>query len=274
MGDADCHGELRLPLQACHEQPPRFAQPVASARSMLHKERRWMQHVVVLSGAGISRESGLPTFRDSNGLWEGHAVEEVATPEAWARDPELVLRFYLERRKGLLRSEPNGAHLALQELESNYRVTIITQNVDNLHERAGSSSVLHLHGELTKARSTIDPSYVREIDGWRLERTARCPRGGTMRPHIVWFGEPVPMLGKAARLTGSADILLIVGTSLVVYPAASLVAYAPQSCEIVVVDPVRPTLADRRDSVRFITKEATVGVADIVNELQSRVQSH
>lgn len=178
--------------------------------------------LVVLSGAGISAESGLKTFRDSGGLWEGHRVEEVATPEAWAMNPKLVLKFYNERRRQLFEVDPNAGHLALVELENQFDVTIITQNVDNLHERAGSSDVLHLHGELDFARSSKDPELVYELKGKDIELGDQCELGSQLRPHIVWFGESVPAITRAAEIAESADILIVVGTSLAVYPAASL----------------------------------------------------
>ncbi len=185
-----------------------------------------MKKIVVLTGAGISAESGIPTFRDAGGLWEGHKVEEVATPEAWVRNPQLVLDFYNERRRKLLEVRPNDGHLALVDLEFLYDVTIITQNVDDLHERAGSRNVVHLHGELLKARSNDYPSLVYP---WTKDILFgdRCERGAQLRPHIVWFGEMVPMIEVAADATSEADILLIVGTSMQVYPAAGLAGYAP-----------------------------------------------
>lgn len=191
----------------------------------------------MLSGAGMSAESGLKTFRDNKGLWNNHRVEEVATPEAWAADMDLVLEFYNQRRKQLLECEPNPAHFAIAALEEKYDVQIVTQNVDDLHERAGSTNVLHLHGELKKVRSSVDHDLVFELDGWELKKGDTCPKGSQLRPHIVWFGEPVPNITKGAELATTADILIIVGTSLQVYPAAGLVHYAPVSSLKYYVDP-------------------------------------
>ena len=195
-----------------------------------------MKKIIVLSGAGVSAESGIRTFRDSNGLWEDHEVMDVASPEGWARDPELVLRFYNARRAQLKEVEPNAAHAAIKELESAFEVNVITQNVDDLHERAGSNNVLHLHGELTKSRSTRDDSLIYDCTG-DINLGDLCEDGHQLRPHIVWFGEAVPALDQAARITSTADIVLIVGTSLQVYPAAGLVGYAPPEADIYYIDP-------------------------------------
>jgi NAD-dependent deacetylase len=195
------------------------------------------KRIVVLSGAGVSAESGLKTFRDNDGLWNNHRIEEVATPEAWAADMDLVLDFYNQRRKQLMECEPNLAHYAIAALEEKYDVQIVTQNVDDLHERAGSSNVLHLHGELKKVRSSIDPSLVFELDGWELKAGDKCPRGSQLRPHIVWFGEAVPNITIGAEIARTADILMIVGTSLQVYPAAGLVHYAPEESMKYYIDP-------------------------------------
>jgi NAD-dependent deacetylase len=181
--------------------------------------------IVVLSGAGISAESGIATFRDSNGLWEGHNVMDVASPEGWQKNPKLVLDFYNERRKNGLTAQPNAGHLALVKLEEKYDVVIITQNVDNLHERAGSTHVIHLHGELFKSRSTADENLVYDIQGWELKLEDVCEKGSQLRPHIVWFGEMVPMIEKAIIEASLADIFIVVGTSLLVYPAAGLIDY-------------------------------------------------
>jgi NAD-dependent deacetylase len=197
-------------------------------------------HIVVLSGAGMSAESGLKTFRDQGGLWENHRVEEVATPEAWSRNREMVLRFYNERRRALLEAAPNVGHLEIATWEKRAAVSVVTQNVDDLHERAGSTSVLHLHGELTKARSTIDPSLVFAIDGWELREGDLCPKGSQLRPHIVWFGEAVDEIPRAAELVATADVLVVVGTSLQVYPAASLAWAAPEEALKILVDPHPP----------------------------------
>lgn len=198
-------------------------------------------HIVVISGAGMSAESGLRTFRDNNGLWENHAVEEVATPEAWKRNRALVLRFYNERRRALLDAEPNPGHRILAAWENTARVSIITQNVDDLHERAGSTQVLHLHGELTKARSTADPSLVYSIPGRDLNEGDLCELGSQLRPHIVWFGESVDKMPEAEDIVAGADVLVVVGTSLQVYPAASLAWLAPHSARRILIDPHPPT---------------------------------
>ena len=195
------------------------------------------KHVVVLSGAGISAESGIPTFRSSGGLWFKHRIEDVATPEGFARNPGLVLDFYNKRRAQLATVEPNDAHKALARLEQGHRVSVVTQNVDNLHERAGSTSVLHLHGQLCQARSTLDPSLVRDISFDPIQLGECCSDGSQWRPNVVWFGEPVPMMDEARELVATADILLIIGTSLAVYPAASLAYAAPERAEVLVVDP-------------------------------------
>jgi NAD-dependent deacetylase len=226
-----------------------------------------MKKIVVLTGAGISAESGIKTFRDADGLWENHRLEEVATPEAWRRNPELVLRFYNERRRQLHTVRPNEGHLALAALEKHHRVHIITQNVDDLHERAGSTSVLHLHGELLKARSERHehPSYPCTGD---LALGDLCPKGTQLRPDIVWFGEAVPMLERAADLCEDADLFLIVGTSLQVYPAANLMKYAPWHIPFYYVDPnpqVNVILA-AMPNVRVIAEKASTGIPKFVQE--------
>jgi NAD-dependent deacetylase len=195
------------------------------------------QRIVVLTGAGMSAESGIKTFRDNDGLWNNYRVEEVATPEAWAANMEIVLEFYNQRRKQLLECSPNPAHFALVQLEDKYDVRIITQNVDDLHERAGSSNVLHLHGELKKVRSTADPQLVFELDGWELKAGDTCPKGSQLRPHIVWFGEAVPNITVASEIAATADILIVIGTSMQVYPAAGLVHYAPHESTKYYIDP-------------------------------------
>jgi NAD-dependent deacetylase len=207
----------------------------------------------------MSAESGIPTFRGGGGLWENHRVEDVATPEAWRKNRELVLHFYNERRKWMRECEPNAGHRGLVALEQRFDVTVITQNVDNLHERAGSSRVLHLHGELTKSRSTLDPRLVYEIDGWELKIGDRCEKGSQLRPHIVWFGEAVPLLEAASEIVSQADILVTIGTSLAVYPAASLIDYAPAKARLFLIDPSPPALSDSRITV--IRAGATEGVA-------------
>ena len=208
------------------------------------------QHIVVLTGAGISAESGLSTFRDNGGLWEQHSVYDVATPEAFQRNRDLVLRFYNERRRQLQDAQPNQAHRLLAELESRHRVTVITQNVDDLHERGGSSNVLHLHGELTKARSSVHPELIYDIGYNDINPGDTCDRGFQLRPHIVWFGEEVPMLEAAADIVRTADQLLIVGTSLQVYPAAGLVYEVDFDVPITVIDPGEPASVSRAQVIR------------------------
>lgn len=216
----------------------------------------------MLSGAGISAESGIKTFRDADGLWENHRVEDVATPEAFRRNPSLVLEFYNQRRRQAHTVEPNAGHRILAELEADFDVKIITQNVDNLHERAGSTQVLHLHGELFKARSTGYPDLVYDLDGWELNLGDICERGTQLRPHIVWFGEAVPAMDEAMALVEEADVFVVVGTSLQVYPAAGLVHYAPFECPIFVVDPHRPAVS-LGTRVTFIDEPATTGLAKV-----------
>lgn len=215
--------------------------------------------LVVLTGAGISAESGLKTFRESGGLWEEHDVTEVATPMAWARNPEMVQRFYNERRKQLLESEPNRGHLGIAALEEHFEVHIITQNIDDLHERAGSTRILHLHGELKKARSTVDPWLVYDIEGWELKMGDKCEKGSQLRPHIVWFGEAVPAMEEAIILSSSADIFAVVGTSLNVYPAAGLIGYAPARASMWLIDPVDVDIPYNR-KVEVIREKAGTGV--------------
>ncbi|RAK00363.1 NAD-dependent deacetylase [Larkinella arboricola] len=225
-----------------------------------------MKKVVVLSGAGISAESGLRTFRDSNGLWENYKVEDVATPEAWVRNPDLVLEFYNQRRKQALDAQPNAGHRALKQLEPYFDVTIVTQNVDNLHEKAGSAKVIHLHGELFKSRSTRDPRLVYDIAGWELKKGDHCEKGSQLRPHIVWFGEAVPMMDSAVEIVQQADILIIVGTSMVVYPAAGLIDFARPGIPIYVVDPNVPDIRPRKN-LTFIPEPATTGLSRLAEQL-------
>lgn len=213
--------------------------------------------IVVLTGAGISAPSGVRTFRDNGGLWETHRVEDVATPEAWERDPDLVLRFYNARRDQLATVQPNAAHFTLAAWEREHEVEIITQNVDDLHERAGSARVLHLHGELTKARSTRDPDHVVDIGTRALELGDCDPHGAQLRPHIVWFGELVPALPAAADLMTTADLVVVVGTSLQVYPAASLTQFAPPEARGFLVDPTPQNVPPRYE---VIPESADTGV--------------
>lgn len=224
-------------------------------------------HLVVLSGAGISAESGLQTFRDSGGLWEGYNIEDVATPEAFKRNPELVLNFYNLRRKACLEAQPNAAHLGLQKLESKFQVSIVTQNVDDLHERAGSSHVLHLHGELRKSRSTKDQELVYNIEGDALSMGDTCEKGSQLRPHIVWFGEAVPMIEDAAKICKTADLFLIVGTSLQVYPAAGLVQYVPREVPVYVIDP-KPVMINTPHQIKHIPLGASEGIESFLELIQ------
>ena len=204
-----------------------------------------MKKLVVLSGAGVSAESGIKTFRDSGGLWEGHNVMDVASPGGWSRNRNLVLDFYNERRKNALNAKPNEGHLIIAELEDYFDVTVITQNIDNLHEKAGSTNVLHLHGELFKSRSTVDPKLIYDIDGWELKEGDKCEKGSQLRPHIVWFGEMVPMMEIAMEKTLTADIYIVIGTSLQVYPAAGLIEYAKEDIPKFIIDPNMPDILSR-----------------------------
>lgn len=221
-----------------------------------------MKKLVVLSGAGISAESGIKTFRDSGGLWEGYRVEDVATPEGWRRDPEMVLEFYNQRRKQAVDAKPNRGHEILAELEQHYDVTVITQNVDNLHERAGSSNVIHLHGSLFESRSTKNPVLIYPIAGWELKLGDVCELGSQLRPNIVWFGEAVPMIEIAADISSGADIFLVVGTSMVVYPAAGLIDYVPDRVKKYVVDPNKPEIF-HVPNLEFIAEKASIGMETV-----------
>ncbi len=220
-----------------------------------------MKHIVILTGAGMSAESGLKTFRDANGLWEGHNVTEVATPDGFHANPELVLEFYNQRRRQLQQVEPNFAHYGIAQLEKDYEVSVITQNVDDLHERAGSKHVIHLHGELLKVRSSFD---VTDIQEWKKDLLLgdTCKKGYQLRPHIVWFGEAVPMIDKAIDVFMTADILAIIGTSLQVYPAASLIHYVPHGTPIYFIDP-KPTL-ESKQNLTVIAENATVGIKQFI----------
>ena len=225
-----------------------------------------MKKLVVLTGAGMSSESGIRTFRDSGGLWEEYEVTEVATPEAWKRNRELVLRFYNERRRQLENCSPNEGHLGLARLEKHFNVQIITQNIDDLHERAGSSNVLHLHGELTKARSTIDPSAIYNIGYKDINLEDTCDKGAQLRPHIVWFGEEVPMLEEAIALTSEADIFVVIGSSLNVYPAAGLVNYVPEGAPLWLIDP-KDVIVPVSRTVEVIKEYASTGVSILTERL-------
>jgi NAD-dependent deacetylase len=222
-----------------------------------------VKKIVVFTGSGISAESGIKTFRDSGGLWEEYDIMEVATPEAWKRNPGLVQNFYNMRRKQVLEASPNAAHLAIARLEEAFDVTVITQNIDNLHERAGSSRIIHLHGEITKARSEKYPELVYEIDGWELKMDAKCEKGYPLRPFIVWFGEAVPKMEEAALAATGAGIFITIGTSLEVYPAAGLIEYAPYESEKYLIDP------GARDMpfVQVIREKAGIAVPALVDKL-------
>ena len=225
------------------------------------------QKLVVLSGSGISAESGLSTFRDAGGLWEGYDVMVVASPDGWRENPKLVLNFYNERRRAAKHAKPNLAHTLLAKLEAYYNIVVVTQNVDNLHEQGGSSKVIHLHGELIKSRSTARSSLVYDIEGTELNWGDTCELGAQLRPHIVWFGEMVPLLETAADYVRKADILIIIGTSLLVYPAASLIHYAPRHCYKYIIDPKMPNIAND-DNLFKIEKPATSGMQDLYDLLE------
>ncbi len=225
-----------------------------------------MDRIVVLTGAGISAESGLQTFRDGDGLWNKYRFEELATPEAWNRDPGLVLEFYNWRRKKLWEVEPNAGHYALVKLEEKFEVQIITQNVDDLHERAGSQNVRHLHGELKKARSTIDPDLIYDLSGWELNLGDTCVKGSQLRPHVVWFGEAVPEFENALKIASKADIFIVIGTSLVVYPAASLVKYVRPNKQKYYIDPKAFEIGGI-SNLTIIKETAVTGVPKLVDLL-------
>ena len=225
-----------------------------------------MKNIVVLTGAGISAESGIKTFRDADGLWEGHDVMEVASPLGWEKNMEMVLDFYNERRKQLLKVKPNAAHYALVELQKKYKVEIITQNIDDLHERAGSINVTHLHGELLKARSTFDEDLIMD---WKkdIKPGDFCEYNHQLRPHVVWFGEAVPMFQKSAEITSKADIVIVIGTSMQVYPAASLVDFAPRNTPIYFIDP-KPNITES-GNLHILSKTAVEGVPELVEKLMN-----
>jgi len=217
----------------------------------------------------MSQESGIRTFRDMGGLWEEYDISEVATPEAWQRNPKLVMSFYNDRRKQLYESEPNSGHRGLVDLERDFELRIITQNVDDLHERAGSSSVLHLHGELKKARSSVDESLIYDINGWELKFGQKCAKGSQLRPFIVWFGEAVPAMDDAIPIVEGADILVVIGTSLNVYPAAGLINYARRGIPIFVIDPERPSVQIR--NVTYIQEKAGKGIEILKEKLKEQI---
>jgi len=227
-----------------------------------------MKRLVILTGAGMSAESGIRTFRESGGLWEEYDVTEVATPMAWWKNRDLVLRFYNERRNQLAKCKPNAGHLGLAALEKYFDVQIITQNVDNLHERAGNTKILHLHGELTKARSTIDPSLIYDISYKEIKPGDNCEKGSQLRPHIVWFGEAVPMMDEAVRITAEADIFAVVGSSLNVYPAAGLIGYAPPEASLWLIDP-NDVYVPLNRKIEVIKEKASEGIAILTQRLLS-----
>ncbi|HYV91016.1 MAG TPA: NAD-dependent deacylase [Chitinophagales bacterium] len=223
------------------------------------------QKLVILTGAGISAESGLKTFRDSDGLWEQYRIEDVATPMGWEKDPALVLDFYNQRRRDVLKAKPNAAHLALSKLEEYFDVTIITQNIDDLHERAGSKNIIHLHGEILKSRSSTDPDLLYECRG-DIHIGEKCELGSQLRPHVVWFHEAVPMMEPASDVASKSEIFLVIGTSLQVYPAAGLINYAPYFSKKFLVDPNIPEIT-RIHNLEMIEAKATVGVPPLVEKL-------
>lgn len=232
-----------------------------------------MKKLVVFTGAGVSAESGLATFRDADGLWADYRIEDVCTPEALARDRATVVGFYNLRRREMLAAEPNAAHRAIAELERDFEVEVITQNVDNLHERADSSRVLHLHGELTRLRSSRDPSLIVPLDGWEQPLDAVAPDGSPLRPHIVFFGEAVPEFERAAAIARTADIFVVVGTSLAVYPAASLVRYARPGIPVFVVDPGQPDTTPIRNPLTHIRRCACEGVPELAETLRAQFKN-
>lgn len=223
--------------------------------------------VVVFTGAGISAESGLKTFRDTGGLWENYNISEVATPEAWKKNPEKVLSFYNIRRKQTIEAKPNKAHYAIAQLEEKFEVFVITQNIDDLHERGGSTKVLHLHGEIRKAQSSKNPDLVYNIKGWKLEIGEKCEMGSQLRPNVVWFGEPVLKMGEAYEITSNADIFIVIGTSLSVYPAAGLLEMAPVNAEKYVIDPAPINLYSQKEFVKHIKEKASTGVSALALKL-------
>lgn len=223
--------------------------------------------LIILTGAGMSAESGISTFRDSGGLWDKYPVEDVATPEAFHRNPEIVLEFYNTRRRELIQAKPNEGHIGIADLEKNFDVQVITQNIDNLHERAGSTKVLHLHGELMKVRSTGDESLIYELpaDKPEINMGDKCEKGYQLRPHIVWFGEAVPMITEAAELAGKADVFVIIGTSMNVYPAAGLLDYVKKNVPVYLIDP--KDVNTGRYDVFHIKKGASEGVKELRQRL-------
>ena len=233
-----------------------------------------MKHIVVLTGAGVSAESGIQTFRDADGLWENHRVEDVASPEGFERNPEMVLRFYNERRQQLLKVQPNVAHFALAELETGYKVTVVTQNIDDLHERGGSTNIIHLHGELLKSRSVKNETRTFECRT-DINIGDKAADGGQLRPFIVWFGESVPKIWVAAQAVQSADIVMVIGSSMQVYPAAGLVGQARGGVPVIYIDP-KPSLnyeMEHNKNLRVVAEKATTGVRKVVDELLDLIKN-
>lgn len=228
--------------------------------------------IIVFTGAGMSAESGIKTFRDSGGLWEEFKIEDVATPEAWQRNPKLVLDFYNTRRKQVMEAQPNEGHKILAQLEKHFDVHIITQNIDDLHERAGSKKILHLHGEIMKARSSVDPTLIYPLKRSDIKSGDKCTKGSQLRPHIVWFGEMVPEMDRAIELATTAEIFITVGTSLVVYPAAGLIHYAPSRSIKYLVDPGDFELSLVKE-IKHIREKASEGLKTLQNELLSLAHS-
>jgi len=224
------------------------------------------KRIVVLTGAGISAESGLQTFRDKGGLWDKYDPYKLASPDGWAENPELVLEFYNVRREAVRKAQPNAGHLALVKLEEKFSVSIITQNVDDLHERAGSTNVLHLHGEIRKARSTGDENLIYDLGDKDIYLGDNCEKGYQLRPHIVWFGESVPMISKAAAIASKTDIFIVIGTGLTVYPAAGLIGYVPENCPKYIINNNIPPVSQYNNTI-LIEKNATVGVPELVEKL-------
>lgn len=232
-----------------------------------------MKNIVVFTGAGVSAESGLGTFRDADGLWEKYRIEDVCTHEAWLRNPQLCVDFYNARRKDTLAAQPNAAHIAITRLQMEFPTArIITQNIDDLHERAGSRYITHLHGEITKLRGQISETDTVPLEGWEQHYGDRHPDGTLLRPYIVFFGEGVPYFSEACNIASEADIMIVVGTSLNVYPAASLLQYAPKTCKIYVVDPGEPLLAPYAGRIEHIKEKASVGVPALVDRLIAELQ--
>ena len=227
-----------------------------------------MKKIVVFTGAGMSADSGLATFRDADGLWANYRIEEVCTPEALVRNRALVIDFYNMRRREMLAAQPNAGHLAIAGLERDFDVEVVTQNVDDLHERAGSTRVTHLHGELRKLRSMRNPDVIVPIEGWEQPLDATGPDGALLRPHIVFFGEPVPMFERAAEIAAQAEVMVVVGTSLAVYPAASLVRYVRPEVPIYLVDPGNPDVSGIRNPLTIIRKRAAEGIPELVELLR------